>query len=47
LDEEIENDRSTRKKDHGKLNKRKNPLFGAPNEKEGKTGWRSLKNGSS
>jgi hypothetical protein len=29
LDEEIEDDRSTRKKDHGQLNKRKNPSLDA------------------
>jgi hypothetical protein len=29
LDEEIEDDRSTRRKDHGKLNKRKNPPLDA------------------
>jgi hypothetical protein len=47
LDEEIKDDRSTRKKDHGQLSKRKNPLigcFGAPREKEGKTGWQSPEN---
>jgi hypothetical protein len=29
LDEEIEEDRSTRKTDHGQLNKQKNPLVDA------------------
>jgi hypothetical protein len=29
LDEEIEDDRSTRKKDHGKLSKKKNPSLAA------------------
>jgi hypothetical protein len=47
LDEEIEEDKSTRKTDHGQLSKWKNPLgrcFGAPRRKEGKTGWRSPEN---
>jgi hypothetical protein len=47
LDEEIEDDRSTRKTDHGQLSKRKNPpmdALRAPREKEGKTGWRSPEN---
>jgi hypothetical protein len=41
LDEEIEDDRSTRKMDRGQLNKEKSTIgcFGAPREKEGKTGW--------
>jgi hypothetical protein len=46
IDEEIEDDRSTRKTDCGQLNKRKNPPLDALEhcEKEGKTGWRSLEN---
>jgi hypothetical protein len=46
LDEEIEDDRSTRKKDHGQLSKQKNPSLDALEhcEKEGKIGWRSPEN---
>jgi hypothetical protein len=47
LDEEIEEDRSTRKVDHGQLSKRKKSTgrcFGEPRGKEGKTGWRSPEN---
>jgi hypothetical protein len=42
LDEEIEDDRSARKKDYGQLNQVKKATvgcFGALREKEGKTGW--------
>jgi hypothetical protein len=44
MDEEIKDDRSTRKKDLGQLNKWKKSTvgcFGAPREEEEKTGWRS------
>jgi hypothetical protein len=47
LDEDIEDEKSARKKDNGKLNKQENTTigcFGAPREKEGKTGWRSPQN---
>jgi hypothetical protein len=47
LDEEIEDDRSTRKMDRGQLSKQEKSTvgcFGAPREKEGKTGWRSPEN---
>jgi hypothetical protein len=47
LDKEIEDDKSTRNMDHGKLNKWKKStigFFGAPRKKEGKTGWRSPEN---
>jgi hypothetical protein len=48
LDEEIEDDRSARKMDHGQLSKKKSTIgcFGASHEKEGKTGWRSPENTS-
>jgi hypothetical protein len=36
LDEKIEEDRSTRKRDHGKLNKRKNPPMDALEHLAGK-----------
>jgi hypothetical protein len=41
LDKEIEDDKSTRKIDHGQLSKQKNPPLDAleHREKEGKTGW--------
>jgi hypothetical protein len=47
LDEEIEDDRSSRKTNRGQLTKRKNPpigCFGAPCEKEEKIGWKSPEN---
>jgi hypothetical protein len=47
LNEETEDDRSTRKRDHGQLSKREKSIdrcFGAPREKEENTGWRSLEN---
>jgi hypothetical protein len=47
LDEEIEDDRSTRKMDRGQLSKWKNPPIDALEHltgKEGKTGWRSPEN---
>jgi hypothetical protein len=47
LDEEIEEDRSSRKVDRGQLKKRKNPLVDSLENlarMEGKTGWRSPKN---
>jgi hypothetical protein len=43
LDEKIEDDRSERKRDRGQLKKMTIGCFGAPREKEGKTGWRSPK----
>jgi hypothetical protein len=39
LDEKIEDDRSKRKRDLEKLKKTTIGCFGAPHEKEGKTGW--------
>jgi hypothetical protein len=47
LDEEIKDDRSARKMDHGQLSKQKNPPMDAsrvPCKKEGKIGWQSPKN---
>jgi hypothetical protein len=47
LNEKIKEDRSTRKMDHGQLNKQKkstNRFFGAPHGKEGKIGWQILEN---
>jgi hypothetical protein len=47
FDEDIKEDRSTRKADRGQLNKWKNPLVYALENlagKEGKTGWRSPEN---
>jgi hypothetical protein len=47
LDEEIEDEKSARKKDCGQLSKQKKSTvgcFGAPREKEGKIGWQSLEN---
>jgi hypothetical protein len=47
LDEEIDDDKSTRKTDYGQICEPKNPpmdALRAPREKEGKTGWQSPEN---
>ena len=47
MNKDIEDDRSTREKDHGQLKKRKNSTigcFGEPHKKEGKTCWQRPKN---
>jgi hypothetical protein len=44
LDEDIRDDRSTRKKDHGQLIKKRKSIigfFGSPRDEEGKIGWLS------
>ena len=44
MDEEIEDDRSIRKRDQGQIKQTIVGCFGAPHEKEGKTRWQSPEN---